>query len=68
MIAKKVEILTKSYKDEPAALWRCDGTPDFSLKKGKKEIRGMEMILLVAVASEEFLEDQRNRELLAEYS
>ncbi|NNC61388.1 MAG: molecular chaperone HtpG [Eudoraea sp.] len=68
MVAKKVEILTKSYKDEPAAHWSCDGTPEFTLKKGKKDSRGTEIILHLADDSEEFLEDARIRELLTKYN
>ncbi|WP_297761471.1 molecular chaperone HtpG [uncultured Muriicola sp.] len=68
MVAKKVEILTKSYKDEPAAHWSCDGSPEFSLKKGKKESRGTEIILHIADDSTEFLEEQRIRELLSKYN
>jgi len=68
MVAKKVEILTKSYKDEPAAHWSCDGSPEFSLKKGKKETRGTEIILHIADDSTEFLEEQRIRELLTKYN
>lgn len=68
MVAKKVEILTKSYKDEPAAHWICDGTPEFTLKKGKKDSRGTEIILHLADDSEEFLEESRIRELLTKYN
>ncbi len=68
MVAKKVEILTKSYKDEPAAHWSCDGSPEFSLKKGKKETRGTEIILHIADDSTEFLEEQRIQELLSKYN
>ena len=68
MVAKKVEILTKSYKEEPAAHWSCDGSPEFSLKKGKKETRGTEIILHIADDSTEFLEEQRIRELLSKYN
>lgn len=68
MVAEKVGILTKSYKDEPAAHWTCDGSPEFSLKKGKKETHGTEIILHIAEDSTEFLEEQRIRELLAKYN
>ncbi len=68
MVAKKVEILTKSYKEEPAAHWSCDGSPEFSLKKGKKETHGTEIILHIAEDSTEFLEESRIRELLAKYN
>ncbi|GIR17847.1 MAG: hypothetical protein CM15mP32_0340 [Flavobacteriaceae bacterium] len=39
MVAKKVEIITKSYKDEPAAHWTCDGSPEFTLKNMIKRKR-----------------------------
>ena len=68
MVADKVEIITKSYKDEPAAHWSCDGSPNFTLKKGKKEDRGSEIILHIADDSVEFLEDNRIKELLSKYN
>lgn len=68
MVADKVEIITKSYKDEPAVHWSCNGSPEFSLKKGKKEERGTEIILHIAEDSTEFLEDNRISELLRKYN
>ena len=68
MVADKVEIISKSYKDEPAVLWSCDGTPEFSLKKTKKEDHGTEIILHIAEDSTEFLEENRIRELLRKYN
>ena len=68
MVADKVEIITKSYKDEPAAHWSCDGSPNFTLKKAKKEDRGSEIILHIADDSTEFLEDNRINELLNKYN
>lgn len=68
MVADKVEIITKSYKDEPAAHWSCDGSPNFTLKKGKKEDRGSEIILHIADDSTEFLEESRINELLSKYN
>ncbi len=68
MVADKVEIITKSFKDEPAAHWTCDGSPEFTLKKGKKESHGTEIILHIADDSTEFLEDSRIRELLGKYN
>jgi molecular chaperone HtpG len=68
MVAEKVEIITKSYKDEPAAHWSCDGSPKFSLKKGKKEDHGTEIILHIADDSKEFLEDSRITGLLQKYN
>ena len=68
MVADKVEIISKSYQDEPAILWSCDGTPEFSLKKTKKEGHGTEIILHIAEDSTEFLEENRIRELLRKYN
>lgn len=68
MVAHKVEIITKSYKDEPAAHWICDGSPEFSLTAHEKSDRGTEIILHIAEDSEEFLEEYRIRELLKKYN
>lgn len=68
MVADKVEILSKSYKDEPAVLWSCDGSPKFNLKKGDRETHGTEIILHIADDSTEFLEETRIRELLRKYN
>jgi molecular chaperone HtpG len=68
MVAGKVEIITKSLKDEPAVHWICDGSPEFTLKEAKKKDRGTEIILHVADDSTEFLEDSKIRELLKKYN
>jgi len=68
MVADKVEIISKSHKDEPGVHWSCDGTPKFTLKKSKREARGTEIILHIADDSKEFLEDTRIRELLGKYN
>jgi molecular chaperone HtpG len=68
MVAQKVEIITKSYKDEPAAHWICDGSPEFSLTANDKQDRGTEIILHIAEDSEEFLEEFKIRELLTKYN
>ncbi|WP_026713141.1 molecular chaperone HtpG [Flavobacterium daejeonense] len=68
MVASKVEIITKSYKDEPAAHWTCDGSPEFSLEPADKTERGTEIILHIADDSLEFLEDSKIRELLNKYN
>ncbi len=68
MVAEKVEIITKSFKDEPAAHWSCDGSPNFTLEEGKKEDRGTEIILHIAEDSTEFLEESRITELLNKYN
>jgi len=68
MVAKKVEIITKSYTDAPAAHWTCDGSPEFSLETADKTERGTEIILHIADDSEEFLKESRIRELLTKYN
>jgi len=68
MVAEKVEIITKSYKDEPAVHWVCDGSPEFTLSPAEKTDRGTEIILHVAEDSTEFLEEYRIRELLTKYN
>lgn len=68
MVAKKVEIITKSFKDEPAAHWTCDGSPEFTLEESDKKEHGTEIILHIAEDSEEFLEKNRIEELLVKYN
>ncbi|TXE12074.1 molecular chaperone HtpG [Seonamhaeicola algicola] len=68
MVAEKVEIITKSFKDEPAAHWTCDGSPEFTLEAADKTERGTEIILHIAEDSTEFLEESRIRELLNKYN
>ncbi|MEO6173620.1 MAG: molecular chaperone HtpG [Flavobacterium circumlabens] len=68
MVAEKVEIITKSYKDEPAAHWTCDGSPEFTLEPADKTSRGTEIILHVAEDSLEFLEDSKISGLLNKYN
>ena len=68
MVSDKVEIITKSYKNEPAAHWTCDGSPEYTLKKCDKENRGTEIILHISKDSKEFLEETRIRTLLTKYN
>lgn len=68
MVAKKVEIITKSFKDAPAAHWTCDGSPEFTLEEADKKERGTEIILHIADDSTEFLEESRINELLTKYN
>ncbi len=68
MVAEKVEIITKSFKDEPAVHWTCDGSPEFSIEPADKTERGTEIILHVAEDSTEFLEEAKIRELLIKYN
>ncbi|HAX15095.1 MAG TPA: molecular chaperone HtpG, partial [Leeuwenhoekiella sp.] len=68
MVARKVEIITKSYKDAPAVKWECDGSPEFTISPAEKDVRGTEIILHIAEDSEEFLEENRISELLTKYN
>jgi molecular chaperone HtpG len=67
MVSKKVEVITKSWKDEPAVKWVCDGSPVFSITKSKKEERGTEIILHIDDDSKEFLEEARISIILDKY-
>ncbi|MBO4307832.1 MAG: molecular chaperone HtpG [Bacteroidales bacterium] len=67
MVADKVEIETKSYKDAPAVHWSCDGSPEFEMKEGKRKERGTDIILHIADDCKEFLEEHRILELLKKY-
>ncbi len=68
MVADKVEIITKSYKDEPAAHWICDGSPTYSIEAHDKTDRGTEIILHIGEDDVEFLEDSKINELLVKYN
>ena len=68
MVAKKVEILTKSYKeDAPAVRWTCDGSPEFTLDEAEKADRGTDIILHIDDDCKEFLEESRIQGLLNKY-
>ncbi|MAN59610.1 MAG: molecular chaperone HtpG [Flavobacteriaceae bacterium] len=68
MVANKVEIITKSFKDEPAAHWVCDGSPKYTLEDADKKEHGTEIILHISKDETEFLEESRIRELLVKYN
>ena len=68
MVADKVEIITKSFKDESAAHWTCDGSPEYTLLEHEKTDRGTEIILHIAEDSKEFLEETKISELLNKYN
>ncbi len=68
MVADKVEIITKSYKDEPAAHWTCDGSTSYTLEAHDKAERGTEIILHINEEEESFLEDSKISELLTKYN
>ena len=68
MVAEKVEIISKYYKNKPAAHWTCDGSPNYTLNKGDKKDRGTEIILHIDKDSKEFLEESKISELLVKYN
>ena len=68
MVADKVEIITKSYKNVSAAHWTCDGSPEYSLKKSSKKERGTEVILHISKDSKDYLEETKITELLNKYN
>jgi molecular chaperone HtpG len=68
MVADNVEIITKSYKDEPAAHWSCDGSPNYTLVEASKTDRGTEIILHISEEEVAFLEDAKITELLTKYN
>jgi len=68
MVADNVEIITKSYKDEPAAHWTCDGSPEFTLVEHDRKERGTTIILHIADDSTEFLEEAKIGGLLSKYN
>lgn len=68
MVADKVEIFSKSYKEAPGVYWSCDGSPEFTLREtADKKERGTEVILHINQESKEFTEEYRIRELLNKY-
>lgn len=68
MVAQNVEIITKSFRDEPAARWICDGSTEFEISEVEKAERGTDIILHVAPDSEEFLENYRIQQILEKYA
>lgn len=68
MVAKKVVIKTKSYKDEAkAVMWSCDGSPEYEMTEIEKERRGTDIILYIDDENKEFLEKNRIEGLLKKY-
>lgn len=68
MVSKKVEIVTKSYKEGAQAMkWSCDGTPTYTLEETEKEDRGTDIILYVDDENKDFLNQQKINELLTKY-
>lgn len=68
MVAKKVEIITKSYQDGAKAVkWTCDGSPEFTLEEVEKADRGTDIVLYIDDDCKEFLEESRISALLKKY-
>lgn len=68
MVAKKVEIFTKSYQDDTEAVrWECDGSTEFEITPTVKKERGTDIVLHIAEDSEEFLEKHRLQTILDKY-
>ena len=67
MVAKEVEIISKSRKDAPAVKWVCDGSPNFTMETVEKETFGTDIILHIADDSAEFSEKSRLEGILNKY-
>ena len=68
MVAKEVEIISKSYQDgAEAATWKCDGSTEYTIGPAKKKTRGTDIILHIAEDSEEFLEEFKLKSILEKY-
>ncbi|HUI32605.1 MAG: molecular chaperone HtpG [Dysgonamonadaceae bacterium] len=68
MVAKKVEIVTKSYQEDAQAVkWSCDGTPEYTIEKIEKESRGTDIILHIDDENQEFLKKEKISTLLNKY-
>ncbi|MEN9729204.1 MAG: hypothetical protein RLZ91_321 [Bacteroidota bacterium] len=68
MVAKEVEIISKSYQEgSEAARWICDGSTEYTISAAKKKTRGTDIILHIAEDSEEFLEEYRLKSILEKY-
>jgi len=68
MVAKEVEIITKSQKvNSKAVKWICDGSPNFTMEEAKKKTKGTDIILHISDDSTEFLEESRISNILNKY-
>lgn len=68
MVSKKVEIITKSYREGAQAVkWTCDGSPEFTLEEIEKADRGTDIVLYIDDDCKEFLEEARISALLKKY-
>jgi len=68
MVADRVEIITKSFKEDSKPVkWECDGSPEYTISEIKKEDRGTEIILHVSDDCKDFLEEFKLLDLLKKY-
>lgn len=68
MVSDKVEIFTKSYKEDvPAVRWECDGSPEYTLEEIDKKERGTDIVLYINEDSKEFLEAERIQHILEKF-
>ena len=68
MVSDKVDIITKSYKDDAQAVkWTCDGSPEYDIEPAEKAERGTDIVLHISEDCKEFLEEQKITELLNKY-
>ena len=68
MVSKRVEIVTKSYKEGAKAIkWSCDGSPEYEITEAEREGRGTDIIMYIDDDSKEFLEEARVSAILNKY-
>lgn len=67
MVAKKVEIISKSHKGGDAVKWSCEGNPEYEMEFVEKEDRGTDIVLYIDDENQEFLEKSRIESLLNKY-
>ncbi|MDN3655682.1 molecular chaperone HtpG [Ferruginibacter paludis] len=68
MVSEKVEVISKSFKDDAAAVrWECDGSPEFTLEDTQKENRGTDIVMYLNEESQEFLEPHRIKTVLEKF-
>lgn len=68
MVSKKVEIITRSYKEGAKAIkWSCDGSPEFEISDAERDSRGSDIVLYIDDDCKEFLEKSKIQELLNKY-
>ncbi len=67
MVSDRVEVYTKSFRDEPATYWSCDGSPEFELYAIEKPESGTKIVLHINEESKEFLEASRIKAILEKF-